>query len=185
MDQDGRYPDGNWAKANVDLGGVSCAVGGCLRMRPSFSGYNGHWGDFSGPTLSHYKFFCQLEEQECQKRMAMSLYGFLTERSLSPASTEAEFRQVAREYLCPVYKDRTLTEKCFAELALADIGQGNPFLSFVVRDPQLSCNLRACSGKMTCDDRACGIEGRVSKDSTTLVSEYLHFLNGFRQLTRR
>lgn len=177
-----KAPDTNWAKVNADLDGEKCASGACMRMRPSYSHYNGKWGDFQGPLLHHYKFFCQLEETECEKRMAISLYGFLAEKSLKRTSSFADFKEVAQQYLCPVYKDRKITEDCIAQLNEIEVGRGKPTVSYVVGDEQLSCNLKSCTGVMTCDDHTCKINSRISKNSNTLAQEYLHLLNGFRAL---
>jgi hypothetical protein len=177
---DARAPNNHWATRTAD--GESCAGGGCIRMRPAYAPYVGKWGDYDGPLLSHYKFFCQLDEAACEKTMALSLFGFTAERSLRPGAGEAEFRRVVQEYLCPVYKDRTITENCYRQLSGLEQGQTPPTVSFVVGAPQLSCNLKACSGVMKCDDHTCKIDGRQSKDSTTLAQEYRHFMNGFRAL---
>jgi hypothetical protein len=186
VDEDGRYPNAKWATRNDDLGGISCDSGACLRMRPAFSPYNGEWGDLDGPILSHYKFFCQLDVNDCEKRMASSLYGYLVEKSLTPRSGLNEFREAAKQYLCPVYKVRTIVEDCYAQLELIERGRGNMSVSYVVNAKQLLCNLHGCPEVMTCDNakHACSIADRVSKDAHTLAEEYLHFLSGFELLQK-
>lgn len=179
-----KAPSTKWASRNDDLGGLDCEMGGCMRMRPAYSPYNGHWGDLEGAMLNHYKFFCQLETKECEKRMALSMYGYLSEKTLTPKSTKNEFRQTAKEYLCPVYKDLKIFKDCQSQLEKIEAGRGNKQISYEVRGEQLSCSLKSCTGKMTCDDLkpGCKIESRVSKGSTTLADEYMHLLNGFEQL---
>lgn len=179
-----KTPNNNWATVNPDLDGERCASGACMRMRPSYSHYNGKWGDFEGALLHHYKFFCQLEEKECEKRMALSLYGFLAEKSLRVNSSYGDFKDVAQQYLCPVYKDRTITNDCLVQLDKIEAGQGNMNVHYVVGDEQLTCDLKSCTGLMTCDDHKCKVTGRLSKKSSTLAQEYLHLLNGFKALER-
>jgi hypothetical protein len=181
VDEENRAPNQEWAKFNPDLN-EKCSNGGCLRMRPSFSHYNGKWGDFQGPLLSHYKFFCQLDERDCEKAMAQSLYGYLAEKSLTQNSSAAEFSQVAKEWLCPVYKVRDKAEDCLKQLGEIEAGRGNLQISYVVGDAQLTCTLKSCKAVMTCDDHNCKVTNRSSKDSQTIAQEYLHLLNGFRAL---
>jgi hypothetical protein len=180
--EDRKAPDNNWALINADLDGERCAAGACMRMRPSYSHYNGKWGDFEGPLLNHYKFFCQLDETECEKTMATSLYGYLAEKSLKRTSSYADFKEVAQQYLCPVYKDRKITEDCIYQLNEIEAGRGKMTVSYVVGDEQLKCDLKSCAAVMTCDDHICKVNSRVSKNSTTMAQEYLHLLNGFRAL---
>lgn len=177
-----KAPSPDWARRNDDIGVNTCAGGGCIRMKPAYAAYMGKWGDFSGPLLNHYKFFCQLDEAICEKRMAQAMFGFLAERSLTRQATAHEFADVVKQYLCPVYKDRVITENCLNELDKIERGQGNPQIHYVFGAPQLACDLRSCTGKMTCVDHTCTISGRVSKGSTTLTQEYLHFLKGFELL---
>jgi hypothetical protein len=180
--EEGKAPDNNWATFNPDLNGAKCFAGGCFRMRPAYSHYVGKWGNLEGPLLNHYKFFCQASVQECETAMATSLFGFLAEKSLSPTSSLADFREVAQQYLCPVYKDRRITEDCLQRLAQAEDGHGPLTFSYVVNNPQLTCDLRSCSGVMSCGEHSCSIAGRLWKNSDTLAQEYLHLINGFKSL---
>jgi len=178
-----KAPDSQWAKVNRDLEGVPCSAGGCIRMRPAFSVYNGKWGNFNGPLLSHHKFFCPLEVKECEKRMALSLYGYLGEQTLRPQSDDREFRTLAKEYLCPVYKDRKVTEDCLQQLALVDQGQqSNNKVHYVVNNKQLQCDLSSCKAKMTCDDHICSVSFDKTSPASTLIQEYIHFINGYQWL---
>jgi hypothetical protein len=182
-----KAPSNEWAKVNSF--GTSCEFGGCLRMRPKFSAYHkGKWGTFDGPMLSHYKFFCQLETTECEKRMALSLYGFVSSHSLKKDASEKDFATLAREYLCPVYPPRAkypnqeTTEECYQFLTDIGNGKGNPEQHFVYSDDQLTCTMKACTGKMTCDLHTCTITGRSSEKAMTLAQEYGHMLRGYRAL---
>ena len=165
-----RAPSEKWATTNPDLG-TPCDAGGCLRMRPAYSAYKGHWGDFAGPILSHYKFFCHLGEKECEKRMASALYGFVVEKSLKPDAKIDAFKQAAREFLCPVYKDRKITNECLTTLAKVETGKGNRQASFVVNNKQLACSFAGCQAEMTCTDHICSVTNQVSNRSTTLTDE--------------
>jgi hypothetical protein len=114
--------------------------------------------------------------------MAHSLYGYVAEKSLKQDSSFAEFSQVAKEWLCPVYINRDKVEDCYKQLDEVEAGRGNMLISYVVGDAQLTCNLQSCQAVMTCDDHTCKISGRPTKGATTLAQEYLHLLNGFRAL---
>jgi len=181
VDDKDKFPAGGWAIRNDDLGGARCSEGGCLRMRPSYSPYNGEWGDFEAPMLSHYKFFCQLEVPECEKRMALALYGYLAEKTLDRNSTREEFRDVAKQYLCPVYKDRKLTNDCDEQLDLIENDRGNRQISYVVNAKQLACNLRGCKAEMVCNngEHRCEVKNIKSSKATTLTDEYRHLLKGY------
>lgn len=185
---DSKAPSPAWAKSNPEFG-VKCSQGGCLRMRPSYTAYDGKWGNYEGAMLPHYKFFCQGETRDCEKRMALSLYGYITDKSLSNSSSFEDFKRVARDSLCPVYADRKVTEHCHAELESVEKGGGNPNASYVwvsktqpLGGEQLKCTLKACTGQMKCDDHSCTIEGRSSENAMTLAQEYAHFIRGYRAL---
>ncbi len=176
-----KAPSAAWAKSNPEFE-VGCEQGGCIRMHPAFSPYNGHWGNFSGPMLSHYHFFCQGEMKDCEKRMALALYGYVSEKSLTPTSSIEDFKAVAKDYLCPVYKDRVKTNECHAALEEISSNRGNIRVAFEVNAPQLKCDIRSCTGKMTCDSHACKIEGRESLNASTLAQDYMHFIRGYQAL---
>jgi hypothetical protein len=173
-----------WATHNPDLGGVDCEYGGCKRMRPEVKRYVGSWGDFDGPLLSHFKFFCRTETKDCEKRMALSLYSFVAEHSLTPDSTYEEFREVAKQFLCPLTADRAVTNDCYTQLDKIEQGTGNMQISYVEKNKQLVCDLISCKAKIVCDDdkHFCKLSDRVSKNSETLAREYLHLLNGYKAL---
>ncbi|MGZ3769159.1 MAG: hypothetical protein ACXVCP_06640 [Bdellovibrio sp.] len=177
----GKAPSSSWAKQNSDLDGMTCSAG-CIRMRPTYSYYISKWGNFNGPTLSHYKFFCALNEKECEKRMALSLYGFVTDHSLKPSSDINEFRNVVKEYLCPVYADRKVTVACHKALDLIEQKKGDPTIHFVFNNKQLSCDFEGCKAQMTCEEHTCKINFEKTQQATTLADEYMHFINGFHWL---
>ena len=129
----GKFPASPWAHSNKDLDNVSCSVAGCIRMRPATLPYRSDWGDLAGPFVAHYKFFCQLDLRECEKRMALSLFGFVAEKSLNRHSSKNDFRQAAKEFLCPAPKDRSVTLKCEQQLDLVEQGRGNMHISFAER----------------------------------------------------
>lgn len=183
-------PNMSWATSNPDVKANDCANGGCLRMRPDDRRYIGKWGDFAGPFLNHYKFFCHLDEKECEKRMALSLYGFVAEKSLKQNSTYEDFQRVAKEYLCPLSIDRAITNNCFKQLDLVAQGKADRTKFYeettsYEADPknaQLACSLKSCKAKIVCDDHTCKLSERVGKGSTTLSDEYIHLLRGFKFL---
>lgn len=179
---DGKSPGNKWATHNPDIDGLNCNTGACIRMRTAYSRYIGKWGDFDGPLLPHYKFFCHLEQKECEKAMALSLYGYLAEQSLRPDSNADDFKEVAKQYFCPVYADRVITNDCLQQLELIAQGKGKTKIHYTVNNQQLVCTLTECKAKLTCDDHICAPSERVSKGSTTLHDEFLHYLNGFKYL---
>jgi hypothetical protein len=179
-------PNPNWARKNPDLDGASCksSGGGCIRLRPKTRPYIGKWGHYYGPLLPHYKFFCPLQTRECEKRMALSLYGFLGERSLRPNASLGEFQDLAKEYLCPLDKDRKIKNDCLKQLELVDLGQQSHLkVNYVESGKQLKCDFKDCDAKMICDDHSCTVKFGPWAEATTLTDEYLHLVNGFRWLT--
>lgn len=180
-------PSLRWADTNSELENRDCDLGGCTRMRPNNLSYAGWWGNFAGPLLTHFKFFCPLKVQDCQMRMAASLYAYAAEKPLSPDSDYEHFKDVAKQFLCPLSKDRKITEDCYKQLGLIDQGKGNHYVHFVGGgNQQLVCDLRGCKANIDCnlDDKVhkCKISDRVWVNSTTLVDEYMHLLNGYRML---
>ncbi|MCC6137884.1 MAG: hypothetical protein IT287_04580 [Bdellovibrionaceae bacterium] len=176
-------PNSRWADENPTLG-TACGLGGCTRMRPNNRSYVGWWGNFDGPLIGHFKFFCPLSVKECEKRMAYSLYGFLAEKPLQADSNLDDFRAVAMEYLCPVSKNRKTTNECYKKLALLETDKGDKKIFFTEGNEQLSCDLRGCKAKIECDlpNHHCLVTERVSQNSTTLADEYLHLINGFKAI---
>ncbi|MCB0411118.1 MAG: hypothetical protein KDD22_01245, partial [Bdellovibrionales bacterium] len=189
-------PNKKWAIRNEDLGS-NCSLYGCTRMRPNNKSYQGWWGVFDGAFVSHFKFFCPLKVHECQKRMALSLYGFLSENSLRPDSTLEEFSVVAKEYLCPVSKDRNITEECFEGLdeLETDVSKvepganlGDRSIEYNQNGEQLYCTLHGCFANIECDTtdktHTCEITDQSSKRSRTLAWEYWHLINGYKSLAK-
>lgn len=187
-------PNKNWAIRNANLDS-DCSLYGCTRMRPNNRSYVGWWGNFDGEFVGHFKFFCPLGVHECQKRMALSLYGFLAEKPLRANSSLEDFKAVAKEYLCPLTKDRKLTKECFAGLdqletdrnkILPGANLGDRSVHYNENNGQLVCTLHGCHAKIECDVRdikhKCEVEDRVTKNANTLAFEYWHLVNGFRSL---
>lgn len=175
-------PNSSWAKYNPNLENhQSCDFGGCIRMRPRNHHYQGWWGNFDGPLVGHFKFFCPLDTQTCEKRMALSLYGFMAENPLSQNSDIDHFRKVLKEFLCPIDKGKVITQACYEELERLDNGNGDKFMSFINGNDQLVCNLKECQVKMECDipNHNCVLTNFKSENSTTLADEYMHYIKGF------
>lgn len=187
VEKDSEAPNSRWAENNTFLDS-NCDYGGCTRLRPNNRRYIGWWGDFNGPLVGHFKFFCHLNTQECQKRMAHSLYGFVAQTQLTIHSNLNDFRKVAMEYLCPVSRDRVSTKKCYENLAQLETSSGNKTVHFIEKNEQLVCDLKSCQAKIKCDfeneNHSCTITDRVSQNSTTLADEYLHLINGFKTLQK-
>lgn len=175
-------PSSEWAKQNTEFENAPCTGGSCIRMRPTPTAYVGKWGHFSGPLLNYYKFFCPLEIKECEKRMALSLYGFVGEKSLKPESNLNEFRNLAKQYFCPLQSDRKLTESCLRDLERIDRGEGDTKVNFTVNGKQLRCDFNSCNAKMACNEHKCSIQFYDNQEATTTVDEYQHFVNGFHWL---
>lgn len=182
--QNDKAPDGNWAEKNID--GQSCQAGGCVRMRPMYSPYDGDWGDFSpSPLVNFYKFFCtQNSMEDCEKRMALSLLAFVSDKHVSANHSLEEFKDQVKSFLCPVYADRKITLQCFEALEQSLRG-GSKTVHFTVNQKQLACNLKACNVRLNCSSEMCSVE-RVNagapEPAMTLVEEFNHYLNGFLKL---
>ncbi|MGZ3804368.1 MAG: hypothetical protein ACXVB4_09180, partial [Pseudobdellovibrionaceae bacterium] len=180
-----KAPNDKWATKNLD--GQSCTSGGCLRMRPTYSPYNGHWGDFRNSAfLNYYKFFCIKNSlEDCEKRMALSMLAFVSEKEVSLGHSLEEFKDLVKSFLCPVYADRKITLQCYEDLEQSLHG-GSKTLSFTVNQKQLACNLMICNAKMKCDNETCSVEkvdAGVSEPASTMVDEFNHYLNGFLRLS--
>ncbi|HEY8270440.1 MAG TPA: hypothetical protein VIG33_06085 [Pseudobdellovibrionaceae bacterium] len=180
----GKAPNDNWATKN--LVGGSCLAGGCVRMRPMFSPYNGDWGDFStSPLVNFYKFFCpQNSVEECEKRMALSMLAFVSDKQVSLSHSLEEFKDQVKSFLCPVYANRKITLQCFEALEQSLRG-GSKAVHFTVNQKQLSCDLKTCNAQMTCTDDGCVVEqvnAGHPEPAVTMVEEFNHYLNGFLKL---
>jgi hypothetical protein len=182
--QKDKAPNEDWAVKNLE--GQSCQAGGCLRMRPGYSPYSGDWGDFrTSPALNYYKFFCiKNSVEDCEKRMALSMLSFVSDKQVSLSHSLEEFKEHVKSFLCPVYVGREITLQCFEALEQSLRG-GSKTVSFVVNQKQLACDLKACNVKMNCSTDECVIERRdagLHEPASTMVDEFNHYLNGFLKL---
>ncbi|MGZ3797823.1 MAG: hypothetical protein ACXVB1_15740, partial [Pseudobdellovibrionaceae bacterium] len=185
--QKDRAPNEEWAEKNLE--GRSCLAGGCFRMRPGYSPYSGSWGDFQdSPLLNYYKFFCiKNSVEDCEKRMALSVLAFVSDKQVSLNHSLEEFKDQVKSFLCPVYADRKITLQCFEALEQS-LRDGSKTVSFVVNQRQLACDLKSCNTHMTCTEDGCTVERinvGIPEPATTLVDDFNHYLNGFLQLQKQ
>ncbi|MBX3021761.1 MAG: hypothetical protein KF799_08810 [Bdellovibrionales bacterium] len=91
---------------------ISCAGGGCMRMHPDPYRYWGEWG-VATHGLGFMRFFCgPVRSPDCERRMALSLVGYIGKTNLNLQSTAAEFTSVLKEYMCPIHRDQPVRNAC-------------------------------------------------------------------------
>jgi len=156
-DDPSSYPDGLRAasKNTVSFEGSSpaCATGACTRMRPDNYPYYGVWAPEFGMQygLNYYKFFCDFaDEKACQKGMAASLYGSVSEHPVDASSTESEMREALAEFFCMREKDPAWFEQCRAGL-FESVDEGTPFSPMKAQnDYSLECDFKRCEQEFRC-----------------------------------
>jgi hypothetical protein len=159
---------------------------GCIRMRPDYVPYSGHYGKYQ-KGLPFYKFFCNdISETKCLAGMALSVVMNVSPVPLSQTITYDEYATAVREWLCPTYKVgstiQTQCEKRLAEMTpdVYDINY-TPFMG-----KSMQCTFTSCFQQPVCVDsylqtQKCAIGERPSEvPSTTFVTEYLNYLRGYK-----
>lgn len=189
---EGQYPNSQWAKVNsmsFDKE-VSCAEGGCMRMKPDNHAYVGFWGNYREGGLPFYKFFClSKSDVDCRKAMAKSMLGHTLKVNLNKNSSFEDYKKGVADYLCPVSSKSDLKRNCEEELNLAlDSGEEtyNPFPR-----PQLECDFKGCMASIDCDKTmiknivkpgSCILKNKAPKKASTIVREYKEYLKAYEYL---
>lgn len=196
LTEKGFYPNKDWARRNDKSfeEETSCRNGKCIRLKPDNHSYVGLWGEYKAGGLPFYKFFCVKNSiSNCERAMAKSLYGFLSITSINEKSSFEDYKKVVIDFLCPISAKKNLRGECEENLDRALVtkdGIGyNPF-----RGRMLDCNFSTCHSDFVCSKlspsnipnaKTCISINRSDKSerqSTTLVREYMAYLDGFRLL---
>lgn len=164
----------------------SCAFGGCIRMKPNNTPYNGTWGNLENGGLNAYKFFCPgIAENRCLIAMATSLFSFPSIRPLGLESPVDEYREVLVDFLCPVQEKGKFRKDCRADLEhYARVGER---LNKVFPTPEVQCDFNGCQAEPVCKRNrdggyihgTCKVENASLAPVTTVNEEYLYYLKGF------
>lgn len=194
------YKEADWTPENyVTLNAVTfgedtaCTLGLCWRMKPSQHSYGSYWGSFK-EGLNFYKFFCNFENTDgrCEKAMALSLLTFPSVKSINLDSSVEDFKEVAMDYICTTYKDKTKFDKCVAGINAA-IQRGD--LVYQSHPGQeLNCNFKTCNAQVVCKEKrfgdgpkggTCRLKVDIKPNPTNAAQEMVSFLKGFELLKKK
>ena len=188
-----QFPASSFARQNSESysSKVSCSEGGCLRLQPDNFAYDGEWGQFSGGGLPFYKMFCNhgISEEECSKIMAYSLLGAVSVKPLTLASSEEDFIEVAKDFLCPSESPQGgLRSACLRELQNA-LDSDNEEYSPFAGNP-LECDYKICNASWSCKydpngnpiHGTCKVVAPKNEHPKTMVQELKRYIQGFRAL---
>ena len=194
------YKEADWTKSNyvtinpVTFGeDAACSLGLCWRMKPSQHSYGSYWGSFK-EGLNFYKFFCNFEDTEgrCEKAMALSLLSFPSVKSINEESSVEDFKEVAMDYICSTYKNKTKFDECVSginnAIARGDlVYQSHP-------GPELNCNFKSCNAAVVCKSKrfgdgpkggTCRLRTEIKPNPTNAAQEMVSFLKGFELLKKK
>lgn len=121
---------------------VTCAAGGCMRMHPDPYRYWGEWG-IAAHGLGFLKFFCgPVRTADCERRMALSLYGYIGKANLKYGAPDADFMQILKEYMCPIHKDNPVRINCDQGIGQALASNDDTYTPFLGKSSV--CNDKLC-----------------------------------------
>lgn len=164
---DDTKPPGPWATVNTlsFTGPRTCKSGGCIRMKPDLTPYNGVHGKYvSG--LGFYKFFCgPLSENECAKRIAMTIPSWLGLKPLKPGDSKVAYKEALVDFICPIHHKLPLRDECSKKLAEIEVGNSLDYSPFL--GPETSCDFKACAPP-----------DPSLKGTSTFAREYQAYLKG-------
>jgi hypothetical protein len=171
-----------------------CTNGLCIRMKPRNGAYTGYWGNYSGGGLPFYKAYCtKISEEKCLSALAKTTLNAVGSKTLSKTSTEAEYKEVVQDLLCPISPTKNLREECIAKLdaALAAKEESNgPTKSYSpFNGKQLQCSFEGCKFKFVCTNPRfssgiCDLVNTATDKATTFVDEYLSYMTAFKYLKK-
>lgn len=182
---------GAWAEQNAVsfVAGRDCAnrLGGgyCLRLRPQNAPYSGYWGKYFGSGLGFFKTFCYLQQEECERRMAIGLFSFPSVKALVPDSPVGDFESVVFDFLCPQSPDGSARRACIAGIREAVSRKDMRFDAFPRRS--VDCTLHDCNSRLVKDEATSKERGRDAfrieltddQPSRSLSREYAHYMRGY------
>lgn len=147
---------------------ASCARGACVRMKPQDAPYRGVWANPETGfqyTLSYYKFFCNYDDptKTCERGMARSLYGFLTEKPVDARSSDADFKLALADWFCTRSTDPAWFDQCKASLESA-VAEDKPFTpQRTAKDFAIECDRTGCNSQQ---EFRCTLVGGVPQKKT-------------------
>ncbi len=187
----------------------ACSTGACVRMKPQDAPYAGVWADPKTGFqygLGHYKFFCNYpEDGSCAKGMATSLYAFPSTKPIDASSSEADFKDVAADFLCNANKDPAWFDKCRTNLFAAQ-ARNTPLSTMRYgTDYTHECDFSSCQQKLRCakvngapqygscvwvshtcsDDQPASACRPKNTSPHTTVNELTKYLEGHKALSHR
>jgi hypothetical protein len=187
-------PNSNWSKSN-NLSfnkETQCSGGTCLRLKPDNTPYVGYWGAYRGGGLPFYKFFCiKNSKEDCMRVMAKTMLTHVGTVNLKKDSSLAKYKEALFDFLCPISATKDIRQECVAKLEEALVTKDytyNPFSR-----PQVECNFKSCEAAIECDKifmtgipkpGTCELKNLAVTPATTLVREYLAYLEGFKSLAK-
>ena len=127
-----------------------CWRGACVRMKPQDAPYRGVWANPETGfqyTLSHYKFFCDYDDtaESCERGMARSLHGFMSERTIDATSSDEDLKVVLADWFCTRSTDPAWFEQCKAGLEAA-VAADKPFTpQRTAKEFALECDRKGCT----------------------------------------
>ena len=170
-----------------------CSEGVCWRMKPQRNNYSSYWGKFKEGGLSFYKMFCQFEnEEKCLKSMALSLLSFPSVTKVNLQSSIEDYKEVVIDHLCSTNKNTAYYKKC--REGLLENERKNNLVFQMHPGNALNCDFKSCNATVKCKKKlfskkpkpgSCHLVTRPNPNSTTLMREYLAYIQGFKALTRQ
>ncbi len=171
---------------------LSCALGVCTRMKASRHNYSSIWGHFKEGGLSFDKFFCNFADAgdgQCEKGMALSLFGFPSVEPVNLNSRESEFKKVVFDWLCSTGKSDNYFNDCANGIEAAIWRDDLVYKSHPSNE--LHCDFRSCNTKVTCVIDAktntpaagtCKLITTTNPNPSNITREYLSLMRGFDQI---
>ncbi|MFA6237729.1 MAG: hypothetical protein WC635_10415 [Bacteriovorax sp.] len=200
IESDGKwYKEDDWSKENYVTSNpfsfnenISCDSGVCWRMKPGHANYSSYWGTFNEGGLSFSKFFCNFEQKntaKCEKAMALSLLTFPSVKPLSKKPSLADFKDVAFDWICSTFKNRSRFQECVKGINAAILRGDLIYQSHTTTE--LNCNFKTCNATVVCKEKkigkgpkggSCKLNAAVADQPTNAAREMLSFLKGFELL---
>lgn len=189
LEESGFPPSTDWSKTNAISYNepLKCKDGYCLRLKPDNMTYVGHWGEYQEGGLPFYKWFCVDGEKEtCLKAMAKNLLTQISIVNLKSNSSIQFYKKAVFDFLCPISSKRELRRECEEKLEEALVTKDYTYSPF--SRTQLQCDFNKCQAEIKCDTiiftkipkpGTCYLINKTTSESTTIVREYLSYLQAF------
>ncbi len=164
-----------------------CYQGVCWRMKAQRHNYSSYWGNFKDGGLSFPKTFCNFENKsKCLSAMRISLltHPSVNLNTLNPSRKEYEDKVF--DILCSTHKDPSYFNEC-REGILKAVASGEHKFKMHPGNA-LHCDLKSCHAEVKCKTGntsdgfrpgSCYIKTKVNDNPTTLVREYLLYMEAF------